>query len=94
MKIQHTFRRTDGKVADIIQGPGDRVVKNALVAVWRDMFLAQLARRENEDNSCSFVKDMLPPMLDEICSLPNISVHGLFSMIDNDGGRGLLVLGR
>lgn len=54
------------------------------MVVWRDMLLAQLARPENEDNTSPFVKNVLPFIMEEICSLGNMGVGGLFCLIDHE----------
>ncbi|KAG8967984.1 hypothetical protein FRC05_001694 [Tulasnella sp. 425] len=83
IKIEHTFERTDGAIAEEIQGPADRVVKTALEVVWRDMLLAQLTRPENKSDTSPFIKNILPSFMEEICSLGNMGVGGLFSLVDH-----------
>ncbi|KIO29815.1 hypothetical protein M407DRAFT_21066 [Tulasnella calospora MUT 4182] len=84
IKIEHTFERTDGAIAEELQGPADRVVKSALMVVWRDMLLAQLARPENEDDTSPFIKNVLPSIMEDICTLGNMGVGGLFCLIDHE----------
>ncbi|KAG9019931.1 hypothetical protein FS837_008754, partial [Tulasnella sp. UAMH 9824] len=84
IKIEHTFERTDGAIAEELQGSADRVVKAALMVVWRDMLLTQLARPENENDTSPFVKNVLPFIMEEICSLGNMGVGGLFCLIDHE----------
>ncbi|KAG9018130.1 hypothetical protein FRB90_012151 [Tulasnella sp. 427] len=84
IKVVHTFLRTDGHVAEEIRGPADRVIKTALIVVWREMLLAQLNRMENQEDTSPFVKNLLPSIMEEICSLGNMGISGLLSIVERD----------
>lgn len=49
------------------------------------MLLAQLTRPENKSDTSPFIKNILPSFMEEICSLGNMGVAGLFALIDHAG---------